>query len=78
MPTCHFIWFNNDKINLYSKLGLGVGLIFDNGDELKNNFIPTFQISPICVDFGNEKIKGLCELGFGMQGIVTVGIKKMF
>lgn len=78
MPTCRFKWFTKEKIGMYSKVGVGVGAVFDNGDGIENNIAPTFQLSPICVDFGNSTLRGVCEIGFGMQGIVTLGIKKIW
>ena len=36
------------------------------------------QLSPVCMDFGGDATRGYLELGFGMQGIVSLGIKKMF
>lgn len=74
MPTVRFRWFNNPHFGMYSKLGAGVGLGIT--DECKLTFAA--QISPVCMDFGGESLRGFMELGVGMQGILAVGIKKMF
>lgn len=74
MPTARFKWFNNPHFGMYSKLGVGLGLAFS--DEWQ----PTLsaQVSPVCMEFGGNSWRGLVELGIGMQGIATVGVKKSF
>ena len=74
MPTARFRWFNNPHFGMYSKLGAGLGLAFS--DECQ----PTVSVqpSPVCMDFGGDSVRGFLELGVGMQGIVSLGIKKMF
>ena len=74
MPTVRFRWFNNPHFGMYSKLGAGLGLAFSDDCE------PTFsaQVSPVCMDFGGDSVRGFLELGVGMQGIVSLGVKKMF
>ncbi len=74
MPTARFRWFNNPHFGMYSKIGAGLGLGFSNEVQ------PTFsaQLSPVCMEFGGESLRGVVELGFGMQGIATIGIKKSF
>ena len=78
MPNVKFSWFNREKVSLYSKIAVGPGLVFDNDDSLKNNITLAAQISPIGVDFGNNSYRGFTELGIGMQGILNVGIRKLF
>jgi hypothetical protein len=74
MPTVRFRWFNNPHFGMYSKLGAGLGL------AISGDFQPSFsaQISPVCMDFGGDSVRGFLELGVGMQGIASLGIKKMF
>ena len=74
MPNCKFRWFNKEHFGMYSKLGAGVGIGFPNQDGV----IPVFQVSPVCLEFGNQKIRGITEIGLGMQGIINIGIKRMF
>lgn len=78
MPNVKFSWFNRERVSLYSKIAVGPGLIFDNDDSLENNITLAAQISPIGVDFGNNSYRGFAELGIGMQGILNVGIRKLF
>lgn len=74
MPTARFRWFNNPHFGMYSKVGAGLGLAFSDGIQ------PTLsaQVSPVCMEFGGNSWRGLVELGVGMQGIATVGVKKSF
>lgn len=78
MPNVKFSWFNREKVSLYSKIAVGPGLVFDNDNSLKNNITLAAQISPLGVDFGNNLYRGFAELGIGMQGILNVGIRKLF
>ena len=74
MGTAHFKWFTRDKFRLYSKIGVGASTFIT--DEAIA--IPAFQVSPICIDFGTSSLRGLVEIGVGMQGLITGGIKKVF
>ncbi len=74
MPTTHFTWFRHPHFGMYSKIGAGVGLAFSS----ETSVFPAFQLSPVCMEFGGDKYKGIFELGFGMQGIATLGVKRMF
>ena len=74
MPTTHFFWFRHPHFGMYSKLGAGVGLVFND----ETSVIPALQLSPVCMEFGSDKYKGIFELGVGTQGIATLGIKRMF
>ena len=74
MPSTHFFWFRNPHFGMYSKLGAGLGVSF--GSDV--GFFPAFQLSPVCMEFGGDNVKGLFEIGFGVQGIAAIGIKKCF
>ncbi len=74
MPTTHFFWFRNPTFGMYSKLGVGLGVAFGSDTSL----FPAFQVSPVCMEFGGDKVKGLFELGVGIQGIAVLGIKRCF
>lgn len=73
LPAAHFHWFRNPGFGMYSKIGIGLGMMFSDD----NSLFPAFQVSPVCIEFGNGSVKGLTELGFGTQGIVTIGVKKL-
>ena len=74
MPTVKFTWFENPKFGMYSKLGAGVGLSIGSETQV----FPSFQVSPVCMDFGGGNFKGIVEIGAGMQGCLTVGVKHVF
>ena len=74
MPTAHLFWFRHPRFGMYSKLGAGVGLALNSDTSV----LPSFQLSPVCMEFGGEKYKGVFELGFGTQGIAVLGIKRFF
>ncbi len=74
MPTAHFHWFRNPHFGMYSKIGAGVGLAFSS----ETSVFPAVQLSPVCIEFGGETLRGIAELGAGMQGIIVVGLKQMF
>lgn len=66
LPTFKASWFNYEHVGMYSKVGAGVSL-FLGGDEPQVS--PTFQISPVCVDFGWYNVRAFVELGYGAQGV---------
>ena len=79
MPSAKFAWLRKEKISLYSKLSVGPGLIVGSSDSVEDNLTVSFQATPIGMAFGKkESIRGFAEIGFGMQGIVNVGIQKRF
>ena len=79
MPVVKFAWFNRAHVGLYSKLGFGAGMAFNNGDsDPASNISFSGQVTPIGFDFGGESFRGFIEAGVGMQGIVNGGIRWMF
>ena len=76
MPHAKAYWFNNPHFGMYSKLAAGIGGTIQNEGDPSVTF--AFQVSPVSMDFGGDALRGYLELGFGMQGIVTLGIKKIF
>ena len=77
LPHVKIGWFDNPHFGMYSKLAAGGAYEFGNLDS-EGNFLFAAQVSPVCMDFGGETLRGYLELGFGMQGIVSLGIKKRF
>lgn len=74
MPVAKFTWLRKDWFGMYSKVGVGAGVVLSSDAQV----IPVAQLSPICASFEGQKIKGVLELGAGMQGCVTVGVVKTF
>ena len=55
---------------LYGGLNLGLGIISSS----ENSLFPAFQLNPIGMRLGSEKVAFLLELGFGYRGIVQAGV----
>ena len=78
MPVLKFAWFNRPHVGLYSKLGVGAGLSFDDDSSFGDNITWSGQFTPIGVDFGGESFRGFVEVGVGMQGLVSGGLRWLF
>lgn len=87
MPTVRAYWFNhtNEKVNfaMYSKLAVGPDLCFrsyDTGSETESetSIKLAFQASVISFEVGGRRLRGFLELGYGMQGIVNIGLRYSF
>ena len=78
MATSKFMWFNLEHFAMYSKLSLGLMLVFDGKNEDKP--IPMFagQASAICMEFGGKALRGFLETGWGNQGLLNFGVKYSF
>ena len=77
MPHVKIGWFDNPHFGMYTKLAAGGAFQLDNSDS-NGGFTFAAQVSPVCMDFGGDSLRGYLELGLGMQGIVSLGIKKRF
>ena len=77
MPHMRAFWFNNPHFAMYSKLALG-GACWVGASEEGTQFSFAAQLSPVCMDFGGDRVRGFLELGYGMQGVVSLGIKRRF
>ena len=77
MPLAKFRWFTNPKFGMYSKIAFGAGIV-PGGEEENLQVSFAGQLSPVGMQFGGGNVSGILELGYGMQGIVTLGIKKSF
>lgn len=55
---------------LYGGVNLGLGVISSSEDPL----FPAFQVNPIGMRLGNERVAFLLELGVGYRGIVQAGV----
>lgn len=73
-------WSHGKKVNWYSRLGVGPALVIHdcNFDKTKLETAVPFQLTPIAIEFGNDKLRGFAELGYGIQGIINVGISHRF
>lgn len=86
LPTAEFIYFKRNLVELYGSAAAGVNLsretekgLNNEGKELaaKKASLTTsfaYQVNPIAVRVGNDRIGGFVEAGFGTKGFVTAGI----
>lgn len=90
LPTAEFIYFKRNIVELYGSAAAGVNLSRDSekglneeGKKLastKSSLSTSFayQINPIAVRVGNDRIGGFVEAGFGTKGFVTAGLSLGF
>lgn len=75
MPSVQFSYFNKKHVKLYSGIDLGVGTIFD--DNKKGSGKPSvffaFNVTPIGIRVGNDRIYGLVETNIGMDALIKGG-----
>lgn len=70
-------WYKpNGCCKLYGGLAGGVGINGNRGgsEESPVQFFPAFQLNPIGMRLGNERVAFLAELGIGYKGILQLGI----
>lgn len=90
LPTAEFIYFKRNLVELYGSASAGVNLcresekgLNNEGKELaaKKSSLSTsfaYQVNPIAVRVGNDRIGGFVEAGFGTKGFVTAGLSMGF
>ena len=87
MPSLQFTYLNKRHVQLYSGLDVGVNVMLrenhyvngytdgnGNPDNVSYTFLPAFNITPIGVCFGNERVYGLAEINLGADAIFKGGI----
>ena len=62
LPTVRFTWLNRKWVRLYSGLGAGLLIAFDN--EGGREFAPAFNLNSIGIQFGDGPWCGSVDLGF--------------
>ena len=90
LPAAEFIYFRRNLFQLYGSASAGVDFtrhfetgLTDRGKELaqkKSKFETGFayQINPIGIRIGNNRIGGFVEAGLGYKGFVTAGLSLGF
>lgn len=90
LPTAEFSYFRRGLVELYGSAAAGVDLkrhsesgLTPEGKEMasaKSDFGASFayQVNPIAVRVGNDRIGGFVEAGFGTKGFVTAGVSLGF
>lgn len=90
LPTAEFIYFRRNLFQLYGSAAAGVDFtrhyetgLTAKGKELaekKSKFDTGFayQVNPIGIRVGNDRIGGFVEAGLGYKGFVTAGLSLGF
>ena len=87
LPTAEFVYFKRRLVELYGSAAAGVNLSRHTETALtkgatagKLNFSTDFayQVNPIALRVGNNRVGGFVEAGLGTKGFVTAGISFKF
>ena len=72
MPLVQLVAIDGPHFKFYGKLAAGGQLSV--GDFEKTTLRPAWQIVPVGLQWGGEKIFGLAEMGYGNVYLVRVGM----
>ncbi len=89
LPTVEFVYFKRGVVELYGGASAGVNLVNHTEKSLnqtatsnakKSDLSTTFayQVNPIALRVGNQRIGGFLEAGLGYKGFVTAGVSLRF
>lgn len=85
MPAARYRWVDRKHVAMYSKLAVGVMANFTNesktdGTSSKGDvsFSPSFHATLVGCEAGGEHVRGFAELGFGMNGFLSLGLRTRF
>lgn len=90
MPSLKVPYFCRQHVGLYGKVAVGAYWNYTEGystfdsdgvetvHDPTNKFSWAMQVTPIGVDFGGWAWRGFAELGFGMQGLISLGCRYSF
>ena len=89
LPTIEFVYFKRGVVELYGGAAAGVNLVNHTEKSLnqtatsnakKSDLSTTFayQVNPIALRVGNQRIGGFLEAGLGYKGFVTAGVSLRF
>lgn len=90
LPTAEFSYFRRGVVELYGTASAGANFkrhsesaLTEEGRKLaktKSDFSTAFayQVNPIALRVGNDRIGGFVEAGFGTKGFVTAGLSMGF
>lgn len=81
MPVARFAWYRRGIVQLYSSIGLGIGVErrerYWYGHENMWDVYCSFDIKPLGIAVG-RKWFGFAEVGYGSRGVVNVGFGRRF
>jgi len=85
MPAVKLDWVRRQYFGMYSKLAVGLTSRHQSmkgaGEsrfEETNYFHPNFHLTAVGMDFGSPHFRGFIDLGFGEQGIFSLGLRYKF
>lgn len=87
LPTAEFVYYKRRLIELYGSAAVGVNFsrhtetpVEKNVDGRKASFSTDFayQVNPLGVRVGNNRVGGFVEAGLGSKGFLTAGISFKF
>lgn len=89
LPTAEFVYYKRGLVELYGGASAGVNVIRHKESalteagksqvqkaSLSTNF--AYQVNPIALRVGNERIGGFLEAGLGHKGFLTAGVSLKF
>ena len=68
-------WLRREKLAMYSRLSAGLFTVF--GDE-KPSLAPSIQLGLVGFEAGSRNCRGFVEIGVGMHGILSGGLRHLF
>lgn len=91
MPSAEFVYYKYGILELYGGAGVGTFIslskstpVTPEGKKFLNNNLNdksadiAYQINPIALRLGNGTVGGFLELGYGMKGLVNLGVSVKF
>lgn len=80
MASTQFSYLNKKHVKLYSGIDLGVATIFDDNKESSSSSTTlfAFNLTPIGIQIGNDRIFGFVETNIGMDALVKAGFGVRF
>ncbi|SRR5574344_579289 len=81
LPAVEFLYYKKGLMELYGSTAAGIDIVkYKYSDSLQKEKLPVtfaYQVNPIAVRIGNDRIAGFLEAGMGYKGFLTVGISVM-
>ena len=87
LPTAEFVYFKRKLVELYGSAAAGVNLSRHTETALTKNAIAgkssfstdfAYQVNPIALRVGNNRVGGFVEAGLGTKGFVKAGVSFKF
>ena len=71
-----FTYINREHVRLYSGLSVGVGMHISQyaSGAVEGLYLPAANMTPIGLNFGNERVFGLVETNIGSSSVLRIGI----